>query len=333
VESARSRSLVSVALTTFNVAPFLDEALAGVTAQTHRPLELVAYDDASADDSVVRLEHFRRSAGFPVTILGGSTNLGAMRALKRAIAGCSGKYVAILDGDDVWLPGKLAAQVEWLEANPRRVLCGHDVECFESGTGEVVWTARGRRLLCTGSGAARSVRNGPLFPTSAVMLRRDAIPSDFNPFEMRAYHDWSLWSDCLANGGIYGYVPGVYSRYRRNPDGDVARQASSMQASTQILEDGLIWLGAFEANHPEYHAACRFRRATLLANHGRLLFEQGHREAARTYVRAALPSYGPDLWKGVGLMVIASLPPRLASRVYSLVNPARTAMRRLVGIR
>src|SRR5205085_3494177 len=103
------------------------------------------------------------SSGLDVKLLKGSTNLGPLRALHRTIAACSGKYVAILDGDDVWLPGKVAAQVEWLEADPTRVLCGHDVEAFQSGTGEVLWTARAVGLLRSGEGPERSVRHGPLF--------------------------------------------------------------------------------------------------------------------------------------------------------------------------
>jgi hypothetical protein len=322
------RPLVSVSIATFNVAPFLNEALAGISAQDYRPLEVVAYDDASTDSSKDLLEAFRDSVDFPVTLLHGLVNRGPFRSLKQAINVCSGKYVAILDGDDIWLPGKVTAQVAWFEQDASRVLCGHDVECFESDTGEVLWTAGSERLLQTGSGAARSVRDGPLFPTSAIMLRRTAVPRNWNPFDLWGYTDWNLWSDCLAAGGGYGYVPGIYSRYRRNPAGTVARNARTAEASMPQLEAGLVWLGQFEARHPEWHAECRFRRATLLANQGRLLVELGRADTAQAYVRAALPDYGRQLWKGVGMMLIASLPSPVASRVYSVANRGRMVARR-----
>jgi glycosyltransferase involved in cell wall biosynthesis len=323
--------LVSVAITTFNVAPFLNEALAGISAQDYRPLEVVAYDDASTDSSKDLLEAFRESVDFPVTLLHGSVNRGPYYSLKQALSACAGTYVAILDGDDIWLPGKVTAQVAWFERDASRVLCGHDVECFESDTGEVLWTAGGQRLLQTGSGAARSVRNGPLFPTSAIMLRRAAVPRNWNPYDLSGYKDWNLWSDCLAAGGGYGYVSGMYSRYRRNPAGTVARNARNVDASMRQLKAGLVWLGEFEALHPEWHAECRFRRATLLANHGRLVFELGHADTARAYARAALPDYGRQLWKGAGMMVIASLPLPVANRVYSVANRVRMASRRFIA--
>jgi glycosyltransferase involved in cell wall biosynthesis len=324
------RPLVSVALTTFNVEPFLGEALAGIRAQDYRPLELVAYDDASTDDSVAMLEEFRDSAAFPVKVLVGSTNIGPLPALKQALRACAGDYVAILDGDDSWLPGKLSAQVDWLEADQRRVLCGHDVECFESDTGKVLWTTRARGLLRTGSGAKTAVRDGPMFPTSSIMLRRAAIPENFNPLGLDGYNDWNLWADCLVGGGRYGYVPGLYSRYRRNPRGSVARVSGVPDRSEVRLEASLRWLGALEARHPEYHAVCRFRRATLMANHGRLLFESGQRGRARSYITAALPEYGHDCWKGAGLLAIMSLPPRMSARAYWMANRARDAIRRFI---
>jgi glycosyltransferase involved in cell wall biosynthesis len=322
--------LVSIALTTFNVARFLPETLAGIEAQTYSPIELVAYDDASSDASPEILERFRQSASFHVEVLGGTTNIGFMPALKKAISACTGKYVAILDGDDVWLPGKLGAQVGWFEEDESRVLCGHDVECFESETDRVLWTARGRRLLQTGRGAARAIRNGPIFPTSAVMLRRDAIP-DFNPLGLRRYEDWSLWSDCLLDAGAYGYVDAMYSRYRRNPRGIVARMGQSVEESTEYLEASLVWLGGCAAQHPQYERAICYRRATLMANHGRLLFEAGHARQAKRYLRASIVEYGRSFWKAAGLTLIASLPTRIARSVYSVANRLRLDARRALS--
>jgi glycosyltransferase involved in cell wall biosynthesis len=322
------RPLVSVAVTTYNVAPFLEEALTGVAAQSYDPLEVVAYDDGSTDDSRALLERSRGAQLAPITILAGEDNVGHMEALKRALASCRGKYVAVLDGDDVWMPGKLEAQVAWLEADPARVLCAHDVECFESDTGRILWTVAGLGRLRSGHGAAHSVRNGPIFPTSAIMLRRDAIP-DFNPLGLAGYEDWNLWSDCLADGGAYGYVPGVYSRYRRNPGGFVARTGRSLSTSITLLEGALAWLGWFEARYPVYHSDCRFRRATLLANYGRLLFEHGEVKPARAYLSAAAGHYGPAAWKPAGLLAIATLRPELARGIYAKANMMRLASRRV----
>ncbi len=328
-------SLVSVLVTTYNVAEFLQAALEGIAVQHYRPIEVIAYDDASSDDSVAMLEGFRSAheGDFEVQILSGAENIGQYRGLKQALRLARGEFVAVLDGDDVWLPGKLEAQVAWFGGDHRRVLCGHDVECFESATGTVLWTVSGLGRLRSGSGAAHSVRNGPIYPTSSVMLRTAAIGRDFNRLDLRRFTDWQLWSECLAQGGGYGYALGVYSRYRRNPRGDVARVAASEALSLRELEDGLAWLGWFEARYPAYHRECAFRRATLLANRGRVVFEAGQPAAARPYLQSAIGQQLATSWKPLGLLAMTWLPRGLSAGGYRLINQLRLWTRTAIQLR
>lgn len=320
---------VSVAMTTYNVAPFVRGALESVAAQNYAPLEVVVYDDCSSDGTANAVEEFRGRSDMDISLIRAQLNRGFAHAINEALAACSGTYVAVLDGDDVWLPGKIAAQVEWLEADKSRVLCGHDVECFDSETSEVLWTVAGVGRLTSGHGAARSIRNGPLYPTSAVMLRRPAIPRDLNPFGLRGYTDWTLWSDCLAEGGTYGYVPGLYSRYRRRPSGIVDSIGRSDRVALAFLEAGLVWLARFEAHHPEYHTACRFRRGTLLANYGKALFERGRNQEARRYLRAAIVDQRAEAWKSVGALALAASPGGSGRVLYRLADRLRLAARGL----
>ena len=53
-------------------------------------------------------------------------------------------------------------------------------------------------------------------------------------------------------------------------------------------------------------------------------------QGARMYVRAALRSYGRDVWKGAGLLFIMSLPPRMARKAYLTASRGRHAITRLV---
>jgi glycosyltransferase involved in cell wall biosynthesis len=112
--------LVSVVLIFFNAARFIEEAIASVFGQTYRSWELLLVDDGSVDrstdiakayagkhpDRVRYLEH----AGHQNQRMSASRNLGIRHA--------SGKYIALLDADDVWLPNKLERQVAILESHP-----------------------------------------------------------------------------------------------------------------------------------------------------------------------------------------------------------------------
>jgi hypothetical protein len=105
----------------------------------------------------------------------------------------------------------------------------------------------------------------------------------------------------------------------------VASVGASLADSTTVLESGLAWLEWFEAQHPEYHDACRFRRATLVANHGRTLFERGRPDLARRYLRRSIADYGTSAWKAAGLLFLAWTPRRFSGRLYRLANRIRVA--------
>jgi glycosyltransferase involved in cell wall biosynthesis len=326
---AEPAPLVSVAVTTYNVAPFIEAALDSVAIQDYRPLEVVIHDDASEDGTIEAVEAFSEAQQFPVLISRARRNAGPFNALKEALARCSGRYVAILDGDDVWLPGKLTAQVEWLERDPARVLCGHDVECFDSDSGEVLWTVKREGRLTHGSGPARAIRHGPLYPTSAVIVRREAIPEDFNPFALRGYTDWCFWADCLAGGGAYGYVPGLLSRYRHRGGGIVGSISRSREVATEFLDHGLVWLAGFEAEHPEYRHECARRRGVLVANHGKWLIERGDPDGARGYLRASVGDLGSEAWKPLGLLALTALPAPLTEAIYRFADRLRLGLRNI----
>lgn len=127
-------ALVSVIIPTYNRAALLVETVASVLAQTYAQWELVIVDDGSTDgtrayletltDSRVRLI-FREHCGNGAVL----RNVGARAA--------RGAYFAFLDHDDLWLPDKLARQVDDLRRHP---------ECGWSYVADVYVDERGREM-------------------------------------------------------------------------------------------------------------------------------------------------------------------------------------------
>lgn len=99
---------ISIALTTWNGARFLDEQLASLAAQTMPPAELVVGDDGSTDDTLAIVRDFAAHAPFPVRILPPVGHLGVAENFFRVASACSAPLIAFCDQDDVWLPEKLA---------------------------------------------------------------------------------------------------------------------------------------------------------------------------------------------------------------------------------
>src|SRR5260370_32555542 len=110
-------NVVSVIIPTYNSAAYLGEAIHNVLAQTFQDFEVIVVDDASTDNTkeVVgligkRIRYIRQDRAGPST------------ARNHGILESSGDLIAFLDADDVWLPTKLAKQVDSLKQHPEAVL-------------------------------------------------------------------------------------------------------------------------------------------------------------------------------------------------------------------
>lgn len=82
-------------------------------------LEVIVVDDGSSDDLAGALSRY----GSSVTCIRHSTNAGAAAARNTGIGASRGEMIAFLDSDDIWLPGKLAAQIAFMQAGGYKATC------------------------------------------------------------------------------------------------------------------------------------------------------------------------------------------------------------------
>lgn len=100
--------LVSVVIPVFNGAPFVAKAVASVRAQSVKDVEILVVNDGSTDGTqaiLAELEHAMGITWFQ------QEHGGPARSRNRGIEAARGEFIALLDCDDVWLPGKLQAQL------------------------------------------------------------------------------------------------------------------------------------------------------------------------------------------------------------------------------
>ena len=189
-------------------APFLDEALRSALDQAPPPDEHAVVHDERGD-------------GPARTRAAGLERLGE----------CD--WIALLDADDAWEPGKLAAQRDALARHPDAVLCfGRATAVGDDGR------PTGERLPELSAGVhaaaelARVLYESNPIPTSSVLVRRDALARAggfTGPAPLAS--DWDLWLRLIAQGGAFVCEPGARIRYRRHAGGvtaDVAAMAESM---------------------------------------------------------------------------------------------------------
>jgi glycosyltransferase involved in cell wall biosynthesis len=108
--------LVSVVIPAYNRAGLLIAAVDSVLAQTYPAHEVVIVDDGSTDgtEEAVRA----RFGGQPKVRYFRQKNAGVSAARNRGMKEAAGEFIAFLDSDDAWLPGKLALQLEALRLAP-----------------------------------------------------------------------------------------------------------------------------------------------------------------------------------------------------------------------
>jgi teichuronic acid biosynthesis glycosyltransferase TuaG len=105
---------VSVIIPCFNAADYIERTLLSAVRQdVHK--EILCVDDASTDDTAKVIIDFAKR--FPeVRLIQLPENSGPAHARNVAIGASAGEFIAFLDSDDFWLPGKLVTQVQWMES-------------------------------------------------------------------------------------------------------------------------------------------------------------------------------------------------------------------------
>jgi len=121
--------LVSVTIPVYNAGKFLKETIESVLSQTYRNFELILVNDASTDNS----KNLILSYSDPrIIYLENPTNSGIVKTRNNGLTQAKGKYIAILDADDISLPQRLEKQVAFLEAHSDYGLCGTFYEVIDT---------------------------------------------------------------------------------------------------------------------------------------------------------------------------------------------------------
>ncbi|NVM57275.1 MAG: glycosyltransferase family 2 protein [Desulfobacterales bacterium] len=185
---------VSVIIPTYNRARFLKEAICSVLAQDFHDFELIVVDDGSTDDSPQLL------GSYPKIRIVRQDRRGVSAARNAGIARAPGRFVAFLDSDDLWLPGKLSAQVAFFETHPTALICQT----------EEVWIRNGIRVNPKKQHKKHSgMIFGPslelcLVSPSAVMMQRRLL-DEVGGFDetLPACEDYDLWLRIACRFPIY----------------------------------------------------------------------------------------------------------------------------------
>ncbi|HOU42237.1 MAG TPA: glycosyltransferase [Promineifilum sp.] len=291
---------VTVGITSYNQRDYLIAAIDSVLAQTYLPAEILIVDDASTDDSPQVISAYAGRHPDIVRPLLLTRNGGVNAARNHILNAATGDYLAFLDGDDRWLPGKLARAAARLDAADRPdAVFDNFVFTDAQGQPQFVWAARARppegpllRQVITLDLPRTTLFRSELVPTA---LWRSA--GYYDP-SFRIYGDWDMRIRQAQVVGRYGYVDAVLSEYRRHGAGLSAQSVDSHLAAVDRVEAKYASLIAhMEADAGGIHAGLRRWRAKLLqraAYNTAAGRARGCRRQALAYYRRSL-AYAPAL--------------------------------------
>ena len=107
--------LISVMIPVYNREKYIQEAIDSVVAQDYRPLEIIVVDDGSTDRTAEIINQYDPK----IVKYYYQDNAGIASARNTCFTHSSGEFLAWLDSDDYYLPGKLTAQMQYLSDNPK----------------------------------------------------------------------------------------------------------------------------------------------------------------------------------------------------------------------
>jgi glycosyltransferase involved in cell wall biosynthesis len=260
--------LVSVLVTTFDHARYVEGALESLRQQTSRDFEVIITDDASTDGCADVIEAWLSRTSFSAQLIRNPVNRGICANRNAALARASGPFVCSLSGDEAYEPERIERQLQCFLTQPESVAAVYsdmrmvDVKGRSLGRSYLEWRLDGQAPPQTDLFTALLSRN--FLPAPAVMVRRSAIAAVGGYDESLFYEDFDMWLR-LSFRFSFVYLPGLLVRFRAHDDSmstSSLNQHSMYRSRSKVLTkwvdagledrglaallDSLLWNGAMQ---------------------------------------------------------------------------------------
>jgi glycosyltransferase involved in cell wall biosynthesis len=236
MEATATTPLVSVVIPAYNAADTIMRALRSVWTQDYPALQVIVVNDGSTDDTSTVLRSLARR---DVELIDVSPRRGAAAARNLGIARARGKYVAFLDADDEWLPGKTSRQVHMMESDQRIGLGTCDAFNVRGAAVERLYTMR---QPTSGPDAWKTLLAYNFIMTPTVIARRRDVLEigGFDP-ALPVGEDLDLWIR-LASRSWVGVVEEALIR-RHDRSGSLMKSYPELTFVLPMIDRYLLTLG------------------------------------------------------------------------------------------
>lgn len=235
---------VTVLMPTYNVAPYVKEAIDSVLHQTFGDFILLVVDDASTDNT---LEVVRTIDDPRIRIAAFPNNVGLADNLNRGLDMIDTELMARMDGDDIALPHWLQSEIDYLDAHPEVGVCGGCGQRFGTSQSLIRFPEQhddiAANMLFECTIIVPTVRMS-VVRQHGLRYRKDAFPAE----------DYRFWADCLRVTRLHN-IPDTLFRYRMHPTQIcTARREEQQRKVAQVRRYMLEWLSSdFTEEEKQYY--------------------------------------------------------------------------------
>lgn len=257
-----------------NMGGELSKALNTLAPQLAGGDTMTVVDDASTDDTVARLT---RRYGSRIRLLQLPQRRGPGAARNAGVRVATGEMLAFLDSDDVWLKGKLDAELQWLARFPDAGAIISDSLAFNEGEADAITRFELNGLMAASGGEVRRVADCRFFAwtdsrngvaTCSITIRRETAlrlaPVLFAE-DLSSCEDWEFEMRVYHGCGVV-VLPVVWSHLRRFDDGTrVGRGEIALLRDRLTVVERAQWLNGLDAYLAETLAQFRAEVRVRLA--------------------------------------------------------------------
>lgn len=236
---------VSVIIAVYNCADYIVDSVESALNQTYRDFEVIVVDGGSTDGTVEKLEPYLDKIAFMT-----QTGKGVANARNEAIKASKGRYIAILDADDKWLPNKLEVQMNYLKKHPEIGLLFSDEYYYDSeGSYRGRWF-KDRVKIYTGYVFDKLFENNFIGALTALIKRECFDQVGYFNEDLFYAEDTEMWLR-IAKEYQIGYIDEPLAVCRFRPESRSLEFEKHYHVKTGILHSLINRYPDYFINHPD----------------------------------------------------------------------------------
>lgn len=199
--------LVSIVMPCYNGEQFIDETIESVISQTYERWELWVIDDGSKDNSYDLVSRYAEKDKRIHLIQ--QQNAGSAAARNNGIRHSHGQYLALLDSDDIWLPGFLDSQVRFIQQKGSICVCS-SYSRIDEQSNEILKPVMSKAII-----TSKDMQSIDYIGCLTGLYDQSKYGKIYLKEELNSLlDDYAFWIDVINQEGVAYGNPKILAKYR-----------------------------------------------------------------------------------------------------------------------